>query len=325
MNNTIHQTDLFHLHQDPDDHYDLACQFALMQGGESSLHGVVIDYPDNNPFGDPALVAVGQLNFLTDRHVPAAVGISNAGLAAGKTTSGGVRLILDTLEECAQKTSIQIVGSCRDVAMALRQAPDLFERKCSGIYLNAGTGLPTKELEFNVQLDAASYRTIFEAPCPVYWCPCFQQLGVNNAFGEYGTVYQFRQGDVYSRLPDRLRTYFEYAMGRENDLRWVRYFDRPRDPRIVKFIENSTRNMYSTAGILYAAGLTVTCDGHLADAKTSDAVFEFLPVSVQCDEQGQTVWEHAHDTNRYLFHATDSSRYAQAMTSALIELLNRLQ
>ena len=36
----IHSTDLCHPHDDPDDHYDLACLFAL---GEFDVKGIILD------------------------------------------------------------------------------------------------------------------------------------------------------------------------------------------------------------------------------------------------------------------------------------------
>jgi len=70
----FHQTDIFHPHADPDDHWDLACNYALAKRGDISLLGVMIDYP---PWvGDPAIAAVAQMNFITGLNVPAVVGTS---------------------------------------------------------------------------------------------------------------------------------------------------------------------------------------------------------------------------------------------------------
>ena len=35
----IHQTDIFHHHADPDDHWDLACQYALSYLDHTDLIG----------------------------------------------------------------------------------------------------------------------------------------------------------------------------------------------------------------------------------------------------------------------------------------------
>jgi hypothetical protein len=70
----IHQTDLFHPHGDPDDHFDLATVFALAAQQRLDLRGIVIDYPPPRRRGDPALGAVAQFSRLTGVVAPVAVG-----------------------------------------------------------------------------------------------------------------------------------------------------------------------------------------------------------------------------------------------------------
>ena len=41
----LHVTDLFRPHNDPDDHWDLACIYALAHQGDIDLKGVLIDHP----------------------------------------------------------------------------------------------------------------------------------------------------------------------------------------------------------------------------------------------------------------------------------------
>jgi hypothetical protein len=41
----LHVTDLFRPHNDPDDHWDLACVYALAHQGDIDLKGILIDYP----------------------------------------------------------------------------------------------------------------------------------------------------------------------------------------------------------------------------------------------------------------------------------------
>lgn len=42
---TLHVSDLFRPHDDPDDHWDLATQYALAFQGRVDLRGVMIDFP----------------------------------------------------------------------------------------------------------------------------------------------------------------------------------------------------------------------------------------------------------------------------------------
>jgi len=172
-----HQTDIFHPHADPDDHWDLACNYALASRGDIELQGIMIDYP---PWaGDPALAAVAQLNFITGLAVPVVVGTSqsmssrtDAQPGADPATHGAANFLLNVLRQSAEPVVINIVGSCRDIALAGLKDPGLFKEKCAAIYLNAGTGSPLKEkaaeIEYNVQRNPASFAAIFDLPCPVY-------------------------------------------------------------------------------------------------------------------------------------------------------------
>lgn len=45
INYVIHQTDLFRPHEDPDDHWDLALQFALQHCGSTNISAILLDSP----------------------------------------------------------------------------------------------------------------------------------------------------------------------------------------------------------------------------------------------------------------------------------------
>ena len=177
----LHVTDLFRPHMDPDDHWDLACVYALACRGDIDLAGILIDHPPTNS-GDrnPDIAAVAQMNMIAGTAVPVAVGSSLALRSrsdiqtyASPTDHHAVKLILDVLRESPRPVVINILGQSRDVAIAGKKAPDLFASKCAAIYLNAGTGSPdvnsTSKLEYNVTLDRFSYAAIFDLPCPAYW------------------------------------------------------------------------------------------------------------------------------------------------------------
>jgi len=329
MKTLLHQTDLFHYHQDPDDHWDLACQFALAYTGETDLKGIVIDYPENNPFGDPALLSVGQLNRITGKYIPAGTGLS-AKQAAERDAVGknsAVRLILDTLTHSAQPVLIQMVGSCRDIAAAARENRDLFRKKCGGVYLNAGSAIESENVEFNVALDPASYQAIFDLPCPVYWSPCFEKLGLNKGEGIYGTVYRFRQGVIYDDLSPAMQRYFDYVIGREDSRKWLRYLERPADEKISEYVRNEIRHMWCTGPIFHAAGKTVTVDGEITDLTkpSSQPIFTYAPIEITCNEEGRTNWRETKEpTDRYIFKISDRSRYQDAMICAMKTLLCKL-
>lgn len=90
----LHQTDLFHPHGDPDDHWDLACVYALAFRGDTRLKGVLIDFPPGRLPGDPDVMAVGQLNLITGMAVPVAEPVE-AGRPLPIFMAHGARLKVD--------------------------------------------------------------------------------------------------------------------------------------------------------------------------------------------------------------------------------------
>ena len=70
----IHATDLFRPHNDPDDHWDLACVYALAARNLVDLRAVMIDYPQPERGNDPDVLAVAQMNHLTGLAAPIMVG-----------------------------------------------------------------------------------------------------------------------------------------------------------------------------------------------------------------------------------------------------------
>ncbi len=338
----IHVTDLYRPHVDPDDHWDLACVYALAHRGDIDLKAVVIDYPPADRQGhNPDIAAVAQMNRITGLSVPVVIGSPDtmksrdeAQSSAGASELQGVRTILDVLRASERPLVITITGCSRDVAVAGRQAPDLFARKCAGIYLNAGTALPASDsstkLEYNVTLDRAAYAAVFDLPCPVYWMPCFE--GTESDGGpvvrEYASHYRFRQGQILPHLSARVRNYFAYMLGRRSDHNWLGYLEGTPDTALLAECGDKDRHMWCTAGLLHAAGYTVTREGETlprADAQVP-AVFDFEPIEVTCETSGVTKWSPAsRSANRFLFHVRDRGAYQAAMTTAMKALLTQLR
>ena len=217
----IHGTDLFRPYNDPDNHWDLACVYALAYRGDVNLLAVLIDFPLPQRQNDPDVLAVAQMNYLTGKCVPVMVGsprwVNREEVSRPQQSAAlrGVRAVMDILRNSLEPVVVNIVGSCRDVAMAAKLEPDLFAQKCAAVYLNAGCGtpLPSKSypLEYNVALDPHAYATIFDLPCPVYWMPCFETLQEPFQVSEFGTFYRFRQGDVLPHLSEGVQNFFAYV------------------------------------------------------------------------------------------------------------------
>ncbi|GIV16159.1 MAG: hypothetical protein KatS3mg022_1594 [Armatimonadota bacterium] len=334
----IHQTDLFRPHNDPDDHFDLAVVYSLALQGKIDLRGVVIDRPPPQFDGDPDVAAIAQMNHITGLTVPVVVGSSQPMKSPHDTQSSAspsdravVRFILDTLRQSRQRVAITVVGSCRDVALAGKTDSALFARKCAGIYINAGTGSPdprlAASLEYNVTLDPAAYRALFELPCPVYWLPCFEDYEGEWRVKRYGTYWRFRQEEVLPALSPRMQNFFLYMFERLRETDWLRYLYRQPDASLIQRYSQQERNMWSVASFLHTAGLTVTTGGEVVSLQAAGnaAAYTFQPVRISCNENAVTTWQpDPRNANRSMFMVRDMDHYQGAMTKALRTLLTTL-
>jgi Inosine-uridine preferring nucleoside hydrolase len=335
----LHVTDLFRPHMDPDDHWDLACVYALAHRGDINLKGVLIDYPPTDD-RNPDIMAVAQMNLICGLFVPVGVGSGHPLKSRNdtqphtvRTDHHGVSMILDTLEQSARPIVINILGSSRDVAIAAKKDPDLFAAKCAAIYLNAGTGSPemspASKLEYNVTLDTLAYAAIFDLPCPIYWMPCFEQMESRRerSVQEYGTYYQFQQDRILPHLSKDLQNYFAYMFGKYTDDNWMHYLMGPRDEALLSRVGDMTRHMWCTAGFFHAAGYTVTGNGKIVrlDENPHRPVFTFDPITVRCADNGVTKWRpDAKSKHRFIFHVRDMDHYQSAMIEAMRSLLMTL-
>lgn len=337
----LHVTDLFRPHMDPDDHWDLACVYALAYRSDADLKGIVIDHPPTGSTNrSPDIMAVAQMNLICDLFVPVGVGSGhplksgdNAHPYASRTDHHGVRMILNTLEHSSCPVVITILGSCRDVAMAGKKAPDLFTAKCAAIYLNAGTGSPNvspgAKLEYNVTLDTPAYAAIFDLPCPVYWMPCFEEMDSRReqSVQEYGTHYQFQQDLILPHLSRKVQNYFTYMFGKYADHNWLHYLTGPVDQALLSKVAGMTRHMWCTAGFFHAAGYTVSIGGKIVplDEKAGPPIFTFDPIRIKCADNGVTTWSpDVNSKQRFIFHVRDKNHYESAMTEAMKMLLMTL-
>ena len=334
----IHVTDLYRPHVDPDDHWDLACVYALARRGDVDLKMIVIDYPPAEPKGhNPDILAVAQMNRITGLSVPVAVGSPHPMKSRNDTQPyatasdlQGVQAILNVLRASGQPVLIGVTGSSRDVAVAGKTDPDLFASKCAGIYLNAGTGLPDKgppgKLEYNVTLDKAAYAAIFDLPCPIYWLPCFEGTETDGGpvVREYASHYVFRQGEILPGLSPPLRSYFACMFSRNTTCDWLGYLTGTVDTALLAEHGGKDRHMWCTAGFFHLAGYNVLADGQIVRRdKTSDpGTFAFELVQIMSSEDGVTRWRpDSNSKGRFILHVRDPVNYQSAMTQAMKTLL----
>jgi len=333
----IHVTDLHRPHNDPDDHWDLACVYALAYRGDIELKGILIDCPPvSRPDWNPDIAGVAQMNRITGLAVPVAVGTphvmksrDDAQPYASASDHQGIDMVLAILRESERPVVINVIGNSRDIAVAGKKAPGLFAAKCAGVYLNAGCGAPRKpadaRLEYNVTLDKPAYEAIFDLPCPLYWMPCFETLDARDSSRapEFGTYYRFRQGDILPHLSKRVRNYFAYMFARRTDHNWLASLEGELDEALLAEVAGKDRNMWCTAGFFYAAGYTVTAEGATPklDAGTV-GIFSFDPIRITGMGPGGNEWvADAGSTKRFVFHVRDTEHYQVAVTKAMKGLL----
>lgn len=331
----IHVTDLFRPCNDPDDHWDLACVYALARRGDVDLRAIIIDYPPAEPKGrNPDIIAVAQMNRMTGLSVPVAVGSPHPMKSradtqpyADKSDLQGVQAILNVLRTSEQPVLINVAGSSRDVAVAGKTDSSLFAGKCAGIYLNAGTGLsrrdPSGRLEYNVTLDKSAYAAIFDLPCPVYWLPCFEGTETDSGpvVHEYASHYVFRQGEILPNLSPPLRSYFACMFSRNTKSDWLDYLAGTPDSALLAEHGGKDRHMWCIPGFFDLAGHGVWADGQIR-RRDDPGVYTFEPIQITCGEDGITQWRpEPGSRSRFILHVRDLANYSSAMTKAMNTLL----
>ncbi len=329
----IHVTDLFHPHGDPDDHFDLACAYALAQRGAFDLRGVVIDYPPDFRAGDPAVVAVAQMNRLTGLSVPVAIGTSlklkgrrDALADAPPQETAAVRFIIAQLREAERPVALVCVGNAADIVVAALREPALFKAKCAGVSLNSGSAHDNPanpaQLEFNVKLDPAAYAAMFDLPCPLCWFPCWHTTERRES-GVDGSFYWLPHRGALAGVSAGLANYFAYMFDKSANPKWLRAMKAMPTAASWEKILGDRRGMWSTASQFAAAGLTVTKDGDIVEATAAGdaAVFQVKPVEAACADDGRTTWRRVEaPTGRGMLSVTDPARYPAAMTRAVATL-----
>jgi len=132
----IYCTDLFHPHDDPDDHFDLAMIYAIP---ELEIKAIILDQ-GRKQLTKPGRIPVSQINRITGRNVPVAIGLAekltgpeDKGLDQPEQFQTGVELLLKTVRESPIPLNIITVGSVRDLAAAFNREPELFREKVARV------------------------------------------------------------------------------------------------------------------------------------------------------------------------------------------------
>lgn len=294
----IYTTDLYHPHNDPDDHFDLATLFALP---EFDIRAVVVDRGNFTP----GVCAIEQMNKITGRAVPCAVGMVQNSPLSGyipEEELAGVNLIINSIRASKKPATVITAGSLRDVCVAYYREPEMFQKKVARLYINAGHS--SGKEEWNVQLEQNAYFRMLRAHLPIYWAPCFGD-------GGYQTYWKFRQGDVLESAPLPLQNYFVYALQKTplNEVDPIQALERPVSGEVKQSIWTMERNMWCTATFWHAAN-------------RPNETFSFEKKTVILNEdQGKTIFSTTGDGVELLtFHQTNPEVYTCSMTGILRDL-----
>ena len=333
----IYCTDLFHPHEDPDDHFDLATLYATPG---FDLRGIVLDQGDRQR-AQPGRIPVAQLNHLTGRNVPAVTGLgaklksaTDQALDQPAEFQEAVRFILETLRTSADRVSFIAVGSMRDVAAAFNREPDLFRRKAGPIMGFIGEASKADFREYNVQLDPHAYVAIMRSGLDVLWVPCFDGGLWQN--GGHASFWQAKQADLLAGAAPELQQFFIYALQHEK-AEPLDFLHQPVDPARRTAIFELTRNLWCTAvfGTLGRQRIEPVGDRFLSQPVSGDgagdptlggALFAFETVWVKISDGAVVTTSTgpvAEAVRMRRFAVRDLARYGPGMTQATADLLAR--
>ena len=172
----IYCTDLFHPHDDPDDHFDLATLYAMP---ELDIKGVVLDQ-GRKQLERPGRIPVSQMNRITGRNVPAVIGLAaplkspdDKALDQPPEFQQGRGVHRADVAPVGQPVCIATLGSVRDVVCAFNREPGLFRTNVAMVLAFIGEASDPKFQEYNVGLDPQAFVGLLRSGLPVYWVPCF--------------------------------------------------------------------------------------------------------------------------------------------------------
>ena len=330
----IYCSDLFHPHDDPDDHFDLACMYAIP---EFDIKAIILDQGKKQQ-QKPGQIPIDQMNDLTGRNVPAVIGLAETlqspedkGTQQGTVYQKGVETILTILRESDAPVTIIVVGSLRDVAAAYNREPELVRSKIHRLYAFIGEAQASFQ-EYNVGLDVNAYRCIMNSSLPVYWVPCFDGgIWINEGNASF---WQAKHETLLADAADPLLNFFIYMIFRKNEADPVAALYQPVVQEEKEKVLTEIRNLWCCALFPHMASRQYVQRGAAYLAPPKDQVlpedkivkpFSFLPVKVHIDEQGLEKFDNTDRVQEvHRFHVSDLDAYATVMTSVSRKLLKEL-
>ncbi len=341
----IHTTDLFHPPMDPDDHIDLATTFALE---EFDLRAILLDRAMSETevrkgLREPGFVPVAQMCFLTGRSVAVAAGPASPLRSTGDTArdrprneQAAVELMLRALRESPAPSYVQVVGSARILMAAFNRDPALLKKKVRAVLLNAGSSAGNS-MEWNVEIDRHAYAGLMRSGLPIDWYPCGGP-GPNrvSAFNssEHNTFWKIPHRVLFRGVPEPLLAWFVHGLTASSRGDILGALGEEGKGYAAGLVLNDTRNMWSTASMVLAAGRVLAkmpegwrfVPAGEVPAGTRTMKMGLEPVEVAANDDGTTRWKPAQGaSNIRLFRRQPGPELDAAMAEALNALLRSLR
>ena len=333
----IYTTDLFHPHDDPDDHFDLATIFAMP---EVDLKGIVLDQGDKQ-LKRPGAIPVTQMNEMTGRNVPTVLGLTeklksptDKALDQKPEFQKGVEFILDTLTNSPSPVVITTIGSVRDVVAAYNRNPALFKDKVAKLLVFIGEASNPSFQEYNVKLDLHAYVGLMRSGLPIYWVPCFDG-GIWKNAGQ-ASFWNAKHEDLFRKASPELIQFFIYALQKENSDP-LAFLSSAVDPQRQAQLFAGTRNLWCMAIFGVLSGREVTFDGtkyrsgpstnrKAQAAVLSNDLFGFSEVDISVSDDGIVRYGKSRDSKKVMrFEVRNKAKYAEGMTAMAAELLSKVK
>lgn len=332
----IYCTDLFHPHDDPDDHFDLATLYAMP---ELDIKGIVLDQ-GRKQLERPGRIPVSQLNRITGRSVPAVIGLgdplkgpNDKALDQSAQFQGGVELILRTLRTSPRPVCIATTGSVRDVVCAFNREPGLFRTNVAMVLAFIGEASDATSQDYNVGLDRQAFVGLMRSGLPVYWVPCFDG-GLWQNHG-HASFWRASHRALLEHAAPEVLQYFIYMLDEET-AEPPAFLSRPVDPERRARLFAGTRNLWCGPILGVMSGREVVFDGRRwvslipgterrAGAAQRKPLFGFSDVEVTVNDEGAVSYGKrpgSHQVKR--FEVRDPAHYEQGMVEATAGLLATL-
>jgi len=332
----IYCSDLFHPHDDPDDHFDLATVFAIP---EFDIRCIILDLGKLQE-KRPGKVPVSQMNRITGRRVPTVIGLgeklrqpTDQALDQPPQFQQGVTSIVSVLRTSTTPVMIITVGSVRDVAAAFNREPELFRAKVGKIMVFIGDASAQDYGDWNVQLDPQAYVGMMRSGLPIYWVPCFDG-GIWQNKG-HASFWRASHGDVLGQVRPAVLQYFIYAM-EEETAEPLSFLTQPVDAAKRERLLAGKRNFWCAAVFGSLAGRDLVREhgryvskprwpGKPLDRSLRNELFEFEEVEVQVTDNAAVNYGPQPDAHKVMrFTIRDQTNYARGMTEATASLLDSL-